>query len=68
LAKDYSPQFSLKHMYKDLRLALETAGNLDLHTAKALKSFYSKGMDAGLGGDDFIGIIRILANSNKIKK
>jgi 3-hydroxyisobutyrate dehydrogenase-like beta-hydroxyacid dehydrogenase len=68
MAKDYAPQFSLKHMNKDLRLALETAGNLDLHTAKALKSLYSKGMDAGFGGDDFIGMIRLLAHPNKIKK
>jgi 3-hydroxyisobutyrate dehydrogenase-like beta-hydroxyacid dehydrogenase len=67
-AKDYAPQFSLKHMNKDLRLALETAGDLDLPAAKALKSFYDKGMNAGFGDDDFTGLIRLLADSNKIEK
>jgi 3-hydroxyisobutyrate dehydrogenase-like beta-hydroxyacid dehydrogenase len=65
-ARDYAPQFSLKHMNKDLRLTLETAGNLDLPTAKTLKSFYNKGIDAGFGEDDFIGMIRLLAGSKEI--
>lgn len=59
-ARDYAPQFSLKHMNKDLGLVLETAGKLDLPTAKTLKSFYDKSMNAGLGEDDFIGTIRLL--------
>jgi 3-hydroxyisobutyrate dehydrogenase-like beta-hydroxyacid dehydrogenase len=67
-ARDYAPQFSLKHMNKDLRLALETAGDLDLPAAKALKSFYDKGMNAGFGEDDFTGLIRLLADSKKIEK
>jgi 3-hydroxyisobutyrate dehydrogenase-like beta-hydroxyacid dehydrogenase len=67
-ARDYAPQFSLKHMNKDLRLTLETAGNLDLPAAKTLKSFYDKGMDAGFGEDDFIGMIRLLAGSKEIQK
>jgi len=67
-AKDYAPQFSLKHMNKDLRLALETAGDLDLPAANALKSFYDKGMNAGFSEDDFTGLIRLLAGSNKIEE
>jgi 3-hydroxyisobutyrate dehydrogenase-like beta-hydroxyacid dehydrogenase len=66
--KDYAPQFSLKHMDKDIRLALETAGSLDLPVAKVLKSFYTKGMDAGLGDDDFIGMIRLLAGAKENSK
>jgi 3-hydroxyisobutyrate dehydrogenase-like beta-hydroxyacid dehydrogenase len=62
-AKDYAPQFSLKHMNKDLRLALETAGDLQLPTAVQLKSFYDKGMLEGFGDDDFIGVTRLLAPS-----
>jgi len=61
--KDYAPQFSLKHMNKDLRLALETVGDLDLPVAKALKSFYDKGMEAEFGDDDFTGLIRLLAKA-----
>lgn len=67
-AKDYAPQFSLKHMDKDLRLALETAGDLDLPATKTLKSLYNKGINAGLAEDDFIGLIRLLAESTKITK
>jgi 3-hydroxyisobutyrate dehydrogenase-like beta-hydroxyacid dehydrogenase len=67
-AKDYAPQFSLKHMDKDLRLALETAGSLDLPTATTLKSFYSSAIEEGMGEDDFGGVIRALTNSVKNKK
>ncbi|HEX4139135.1 MAG TPA: NAD(P)-dependent oxidoreductase [Candidatus Methylacidiphilales bacterium] len=65
---DYSAQFSLKHMNKDVRLALETAGSLALPVAEALKIFYTKGMDNGLGDDDFSGVIRLLGNSKGVKK
>jgi 3-hydroxyisobutyrate dehydrogenase-like beta-hydroxyacid dehydrogenase len=64
--KDYSAQFSLKHMDKDLRLALETAGALDLPATKALKLFYSKGMESGFGDDDFTGLIRLLRAEKKL--
>jgi 3-hydroxyisobutyrate dehydrogenase-like beta-hydroxyacid dehydrogenase len=58
--RDYSPQFSLKHMAKDVRLALETAETLSLtldQTAK-LKETYNRGLAAGWGSEDFIGLIR----------
>ena len=67
-AKDYAPQFSLKHMDKDLRLALETAGDLDLPTTKTLKLLYNKGMESGFGDDDFTGLIRLLPAPKKIAK
>jgi 3-hydroxyisobutyrate dehydrogenase-like beta-hydroxyacid dehydrogenase len=59
---DYAPQFSLKHMGKDLRLALETAGGLSLTLAQTaqLKQSYDRGIDAGWKEDDFIGLIRLL--------
>ena len=67
-AGDFAPQFSLKHMNKDLRLALETAGHLDLPAAKTLKLFYDKGMNTGFSDDDFSGMIRLWADAKKIKK
>jgi 3-hydroxyisobutyrate dehydrogenase-like beta-hydroxyacid dehydrogenase len=67
-SKDYAAQFSLKHMNKDLRLALETAGKTDLPVAKALKLFYDKGMEDGLGNDDFLGMIRLLGDPKESKK
>ncbi len=62
LQHDYSPQFSLKHMDKDLRLALETAADLGLSLEKTaqLKNLYAQGMAAGWGDDDFIGLVRLL--------
>ena len=59
---DYSPQFSLKHMGKDLRLALETAAGLSLtlEQTKQLKQTYDRGIAAGWQDDDFIGLIRLL--------
>ena len=59
-AHDYSPQFALKHMGKDVRLALETAQGLTLPTANALKALYDKGMQEKLGEDDFVGLIRLV--------
>jgi 3-hydroxyisobutyrate dehydrogenase-like beta-hydroxyacid dehydrogenase len=67
-AGDFAPQFSLKHMNKDLRLALETAGSLDLPGAKTLKSFYDKGMEAGLGDSDFSVMIQLLGKATDVKK
>ena len=62
---DYSPQFSLKHMTKDLRLVLETAGSLELPGARAVKAFYDEGLRAGLGEDDFIVGAKLLAPEEK---
>jgi 3-hydroxyisobutyrate dehydrogenase-like beta-hydroxyacid dehydrogenase len=59
---DYSPEFSLKHMAKDLRLALETAAELSLPLEQTshLKSIYDQGISAGWANDDFIGLVRLL--------
>ena len=59
---DYSPQFSLKNMAKDLRLALETATELSLPLEQTghLKSLYDRGITAGWANDDFIGLMRLL--------
>lgn len=62
---DFSPQFSLKHMNKDLRLALESVGSLDLPSAKTLKAFYDKTMAAGKGDDDFTVGISLLGSNKK---
>jgi 3-hydroxyisobutyrate dehydrogenase-like beta-hydroxyacid dehydrogenase len=63
---DYGPQFALKHMAKDLRLALETAAELALPLEQTghLKEFYDRGMAAGWMDEDYIGLMRLL---NKIK-
>ena len=59
---DYSPQFSLKNMAKDLRLALETAAELSLSLKQTgdLNNIYDQGMAAGWSNDDFIGLMRLM--------
>lgn len=61
---DYTPQFSIKHMGKDLRLALETAAghSLPLDQTQRLKEIYDRGISAGWKDDDFIGLVRLLEN------
>ena len=62
LERNYTPQFSLKHMAKDLRLTMETATDLSvsLEQTEHLKNIYDRGMDAGWAEDDFIGLVRLL--------
>lgn len=59
---NYAPLFSVKHMGKDLRLALESAQELDLDLPQTrhLIEQYTKGMAEGWGDEDFIGLIRLL--------
>ena len=63
--RDYAPQFSLKHMGKDLGLALETAAalGLDCDQTRILKETYDRGIAAGWQDDDFIGLIRMLESA-----
>ena len=60
-ANDFSPQFSLKHMGKDIRLALDTAADkLPLPQTEALATLYQTGLDNGWGEEDFIGLVRLV--------
>lgn len=61
-SRDYSPQFSLKHMAKDLRLAQETAAELSVAFEQMdnLRKIYDRGMTAGWAEEDFIGLMRLL--------
>lgn len=62
LARDYSAQFSVKHMEKDLRLALETAEEigLELPETGAVRAVYQQGLAQNLGDDDFSALIQLL--------
>jgi len=61
LQGDYSTHFSLKHMDKDIRLALERAGELkaDCPLTRRLKEIFSDGMAAGFGDEDFSVLYRL---------
>lgn len=59
-AADYAPQFSLKHMGKDLRLALKSAGDVALPQLRALFGQYEQGLAQGLGDEDFSVLAKLL--------
>ncbi|NJK91710.1 MAG: NAD(P)-dependent oxidoreductase [Blastochloris sp.] len=59
LASDFSPQFSVKHMHKDLRLALESAPAGSIPQTAATTSLYEQGLDQGLGDLDFSALIQL---------
>lgn len=61
-ARDYAPQFSLKHLEKDLRLTLETAREkgISLPQTAELRGLYQQGLARGWGDEDFIGLERLL--------
>lgn len=59
LEQDYSPQFSVKHMQKDLRLALETAG-MELPLTDLVHKIYARGSENGLADLDFSSLITLL--------
>jgi len=59
--RDFSPQFSLKHMHKDMRLALDTArGAVSLPLTRAVKQCFERGETAGFADEDFIALIKVL--------
>jgi len=59
-AGDFSPQFSLKHMAKDLRLALETGKTVPLPQTREVMKLYEEGLRRGWGDEDFVGLVRLL--------
>jgi 3-hydroxyisobutyrate dehydrogenase-like beta-hydroxyacid dehydrogenase len=58
--RDFSPQFSLKHMAKDLRLALEAADDLKLPQAQNVMRIYEEGLKRGWADEDFTVLLRLL--------
>ena len=57
---DYSPQFSVKHMNKDLRLALESADSLNMPQLRKVKEQYDEAVRRGLGDQDFTVLMSLL--------
>ncbi len=57
--RDWSPQFSIKHMNKDLALARAEAAASALAVLPLLSSIYARGMAAGWSEDDYISLIRL---------
>lgn len=60
--KNFSPAFPLKHMQKDMRLALEMADKLgqSLFTSAAANNGYIKALAQGFGDEDFSAVLKVV--------
>jgi len=63
---NFSPQFSIRNMHKDLKLALGLAAEFkqDLPVAKSVVDSYAKAQERGLGDLDFSALIEGLKSEN----
>ena len=59
-AADFTPQFSVKHMHKDLRLASLTAACNDFPVMDAVREAFKTAEARGMGNDDYSVLIRLL--------
>lgn len=57
---DFTPQFSVKHMHKDMRLAATMAGCADFPVLDALRETLKTAEARGLGDEDFSAVIKLL--------
>lgn len=66
LESDFSPQFSVKHLLKDLRLALSTAlsAGLPLPHVEDLIKMYETASEYGWEDEDFSILVRLLQNGH----
>jgi len=62
LNNDFSPQFSVKHMWKDLRLTLESAGELKTPLTSQVEQIYATGAKNNLADADFSSLITLLSS------
>lgn len=59
-AHDYAPQFSVKHMHKDMRLAAGNASAAGLPLLKTVREALNAAETRGLGDQDFSVLIQLL--------
>jgi 3-hydroxyisobutyrate dehydrogenase-like beta-hydroxyacid dehydrogenase len=62
LSREYWPQFPLKHMAKDLRFAVRTAGETGarLEAGKTVAALFEQAESQGAGEEDFSAVARLL--------
>jgi 3-hydroxyisobutyrate dehydrogenase-like beta-hydroxyacid dehydrogenase len=59
-AGDFAPQFSVKHMHKDLRLALATAGAGSLPQTDLVRERLRLAEERGWADEDFSALLKLL--------
>lgn len=60
-AGDFSPQFSVKHMHKDMRLASAAAGPRRLPFLEAVRERLQLAEDRGAADEDFSVLLKLLS-------
>jgi len=60
-AGDFAPQFSVKHMSKDMRLAVGTAAGGNFPVLATVRAALQAAEDRGMGDEDFSALIKLLA-------
>ena len=60
-SRDYAPQFSVRNMLKDIRLALQTDHTVNgLKLLRETEAIYSRGESQGLGDEDMIALFKLI--------
>ena len=59
-AGDYAPQFSVKHMFKDMRLASSMNGCEEMPVLDAVRLALAAAAKAGYGDEDFSALMKVL--------
>ncbi|MBL8992941.1 MAG: NAD(P)-dependent oxidoreductase, partial [Spirochaetia bacterium] len=59
-AADYAPQFSIKHMWKDMRLALGTRNEKLFPLTDAVEKRFALASEKGFADLDYSALIRLL--------
>lgn len=59
---DFAPQFSVKHMHKDMRLASKTAACADFPVLEAVREALKTAESRGMGDEDFSALIKVVQN------
>lgn len=64
-AGDFAPQFSVKHMLKDMRLASRMNGCTDFPVLDTVRDRLAAAERAGWGEEDFAALIKLLGDSTR---
>jgi 3-hydroxyisobutyrate dehydrogenase-like beta-hydroxyacid dehydrogenase len=64
-AQDFSPQFSVKHMLKDMRLASRTLGCEEMPMLDTIRGCLHATAQAGYADEDFSALIRLLTPQDR---
>ncbi|MFZ3390863.1 NAD(P)-dependent oxidoreductase [Buttiauxella gaviniae] len=64
IAGNFAPAFSLQNMAKDVNImkSMMLEAGLNLPGVDVIKSVYDKGLDSGIGGEDFCATLKVVSS------